>query len=487
MEIQYIFLIFGLHFALILTTPVRDQEVKAEEATIAKTLKDVAAIAKTLKDVAEEKREAKLEKAMDTGDDDAIAAQLEAAMKEKEAGDDKRTPKDENDINVDAGIVSDIKEKKDENDEESEDTGDGHGDIMEKIIDLNEKVRAGGASVNKESDIKETEEQRYEHSHNGHTPQGDLVAATRYRWTEKDSQGRPIVPYVIATPGQRSAAHLKAISDAIAHYKEKTCIQFVPRNGQRDYVNFISAGGCYSYVGRVGRKQDISLQDSNPGCNTMGIAVHEMMHALGYYHEQSRSDRDQYVTINLSNVRSGMEHNFDKRTDTTDQGTTYDYASVMHYGAYAFAVNRNIKTITPKGNPNQQLGQRNGLSTIDAKSLNDAYCQGITTTVTTTTTSTTPTTTTTTTTTPLPPNPSPVVPGPGGGPFSQLTCNRCKRAGLCNACEINKACADTTCKNNPRYANSCVGWSTQYCLGRFANFMANNCAASCQAKYCENV
>ena len=51
----------------------------------------------------------------------------------------------------------------------------------------------------------------------------------------------------------------------------------------------------------------------------LGIAVHEMMHALGYYHEQSRSDRDQYVTINLSNVRSGMEHNFDKRTDTTDQ------------------------------------------------------------------------------------------------------------------------------------------------------------------------
>ena len=54
-----------------------------------------------------------------------------------------------------------------------------------------------------------------------------------------------------------------------------------------------------------------------------------MLHAMGLYHEQSRSDRDEYVTIHFDNIRAGTERNFEKRV--TQTLSAYDLASVMHY------------------------------------------------------------------------------------------------------------------------------------------------------------
>lgn len=55
---------------------------------------------------------------------------------------------------------------------------------------------------------------------------------------------------------------------------------------------------CWSYIGMIGGRQDISIA---PGCTSL-IPVHEIFHALGRWHEQSRPDRDNFVTINLTNV-----------------------------------------------------------------------------------------------------------------------------------------------------------------------------------------
>ena len=72
--------------------------------------------------------------------------------------------------------------------------------------------------------------------------------------------------------------------------------------------------------------------DSYKGsCIWTGTVAHELMHALGFWHEQSRADRDKYVQINTKNIIPGYENNFKKYllSSTDPLGEPYDYYSIM--------------------------------------------------------------------------------------------------------------------------------------------------------------
>lgn len=164
----------------------------------------------------------------------------------------------------------------------------------------------------------------------------------------------------------------KRIRRAFRHISKRSCITFVPRlKKEKNYIHFINGYGCYSSVGKIGGVQTVSLD--RHGC--MFSATHEVMHALGFFHEQSRTDRDRYVKILWWNIQNGMERNFQSYpngiTDTLDQ--PYDVKSIMHYGNKAFSKNGR-ETIVSLIQPGMKLGgQHKKLTKIDTYQLNKLY------------------------------------------------------------------------------------------------------------------
>lgn len=148
--------------------------------------------------------------------------------------------------------------------------------------------------------------------------------------------------------------------------------------------------------------------------------MHELLHAVGFMHEQNREERDTFVKINFNNVEPSREKNFEKirKGESSNFGVAYDFASVMHYSHVAFSRNgmkkifhihkkiylfygscsmkfyevrstflllmnqvidffsQNYKgkpTIEARVQPNGEMGQRNGFSRGDIEKINKMY------------------------------------------------------------------------------------------------------------------
>jgi hypothetical protein len=119
-------------------------------------------------------------------------------------------------------------------------------------------------------------------------------------------------------------------------------------------------------VGREGGGQVVLIKD---GCG-VGSVSHEILHSLGFWHEQSRCDRDSYVEILYNNIQSGFSSNFDKQCLGTANVFPYDEGSIMHYSPYAFGKvvgTTTQQTIRSRRGLDHLMGQRSGLSTQDIR------------------------------------------------------------------------------------------------------------------------
>lgn len=167
---------------------------------------------------------------------------------------------------------------------------------------------------------------------------------------------------------------IETILSAIKEFHSRSCLRFKPyKLGDANWI-FVTGNesGCWSSVGMVGEGGQ-QLNVNSPKCVRKGVVMHELLHACGFYHQQSASDRDDFVKIVWENIQPGKEYNFQKydASEVTDFNTTYDYASIMHYSGKAFSKNNNA-TIVALRNVST-LGQRDGFTDADLTKLNRMY------------------------------------------------------------------------------------------------------------------
>jgi len=239
-----------------------------------------------------------------------------------------------------------------------------------------------------EGDMTLTEEQRAMMEHGLGQDYGAIRELSK-RWPEKTLY----YSFASNVPAWK-ATKLRRVLSGLQD-KVDSCVQFVESSSHKHRVVVNDHHKyCNSWVGFINKRYDMNLANS---CWAPGVIEHEFLHALGIFHQQGRSDRDEYVTINLENVKWGpkgrthFHHNFKKYDQSyiNHYDVPYDYHSVMHYGRNAFSKNWDLETITTKDPAmRNSIGNRDGVTDCDILLIKRMYgcddgntvCNGATTT-----------------------------------------------------------------------------------------------------------
>lgn len=115
------------------------------------------------------------------------------------------------------------------------------------------------------------------------------------------------------------------------------------RKGYVSLAFLVSSDGCYSKVG-VAFGNATRVTSLSTGCPLMGHAFHEISHLLGFWHHQSRPDRDDYLYVNSTD-----ETNFGK-FDFTFNLCPFEYGSVMMYSARDVMMPKDLRFLRTMGN-----------------------------------------------------------------------------------------------------------------------------------------
>ncbi|XP_060084362.1 zinc metalloproteinase nas-15-like [Ylistrum balloti] len=192
------------------------------------------------------------------------------------------------------------------------------------------------------------------------------------------------IVFVMIGVGGFSQRDKQSIAAVFNEISERTCICFRILGKANPYVPHVRITdnlGCASYVGVLrhpdgtfGQILSLAL-----GCRIHRIIMHEFLHALGLYHEQSRPDRDYYVEVRRGNIQPQWYYAFHKYGhDVIDsRSIKYDYLSVMHYGNKFFSKNGGY-TLVPIPETNKQkylnvIGRVPTMSRRDEDIINRMY------------------------------------------------------------------------------------------------------------------
>ncbi|MFH1686124.1 MAG: M12 family metallopeptidase [bacterium] len=223
------------------------------------------------------------------------------------------------------------------------------------------------------------------------TIEGDIIVPEDFyetqgkqAWRENSWWPGGIVPYEFDT--NVVSWQQDSMLAAMGVWENIAGVDFVPVTDEFNHVHIQASSSVNnSQVGMTGLGEQIINIVS---WNRRITIVHELMHCLGFWHEQSRPARDLFVTIQIDSVQEGKEHNFDIHGDAGEWGY-YDFTSLMHYGDCDFSIcecgaeppcccepTGEGRTIVVKPEYSQYqsvIGQRDSVSYLDSLSMMFAY------------------------------------------------------------------------------------------------------------------
>ncbi len=209
---------------------------------------------------------------------------------------------------------------------------------------------------------------------------GDIIISDAHEVLESQQTGKPLIlaPSDLWTKGRIPyeiessipEVQLREIKSSLLAFNYSTNIEFIERDNQEDYIVFTAADDhCYSYVGKRGGEQPVFL---GPGCKSPQI-THELMHVLGFHHEQARLDRDKHIQVLWENIDEEFHPQFRKLPWYSEKlsGLPFDYSSIMLYPPTAFSIDGQSYTMIKTSGESYTPGQ--DLSALDQKRINILY------------------------------------------------------------------------------------------------------------------
>jgi len=192
-----------------------------------------------------------------------------------------------------------------------------------------------------------------------------------HKWPQDPKTHMVHVPIEINTKDY-SKDELDTFHKGKANIEKKTCIRFITRKKQKDYVYVSNGGKCSGGIGKSGGRQDLHL---TPECmKIQKKCSHELIHILGFHHMHQRYDRDTALNILWDNIKNDDKQWFNKLNNKWEAfGTDYDLKSVMHYASNGFSKNGKNTMVAKDGSYTKKMGHYMKLSKGDATRINRMY------------------------------------------------------------------------------------------------------------------
>lgn len=163
--------------------------------------------------------------------------------------------------------------------------------------------------------------------------------------------------------------YVNNIYEAIHIVEQHSYIDFIPTKGgvgflKFNYTNSDKWDAHSDYLGMKGGKKPQNIVLSTDAIQHIGVIVHEICHVIGMDHEQNRSDRDNYLSIDFNKMpNQTIKNQYTKYTDKRLIGKDigdFDFESIMLYSSDEYMKKKD-------GSP--FYAQRSRLSKTDMKTL----------------------------------------------------------------------------------------------------------------------